>query len=407
VTPLFVASVEQVVEELLLQVYVHRLRAGDGEGARRRAERALERMLSRGLPSARGPNGNLLLDPYLSCNSLKARAGEPFDEAWDDWVEAARCNATSLPIAPHRYRVNLTRTWRLPPLPKDRPVVLRLPLPRRGAVRGTPEARLVEPEGAFIERRDEEGRVELRLDAARVRGVACAELSVEFIGGEQLEAAAEEAASGVDLWLKPIEGLIGPSRTLEALASELPGGSQAPRQFAYAAFDHLMAVLRLGDLHRDHLSATDPLGSLLSSAWVDCALAATVFTALCRMRGIAARVVSGFLLHRAFPAPHFWAEARLEEGRWVPFDLGGWDYCRGDPHDPAWGHFFCGRVDARFLAEVGPRNFTGWGSARPPPRWFRLFALRGDGVEHTLHALPDGELFQGDRIALTVLGPEV
>jgi hypothetical protein len=405
--PLFVASVEQMVGELVLQVYVHRLRGGDERGARLSAERALERLLSRGLPTARGPGGALLLDPYATMNSLKARAGEPADEAWTDWVETARVNAMSLPKAPHRYRLTMVREWRLPAQRGGRDIVLRLPLPLRGSLAGTPDVRLLEPEGALVARRDEPGRVELRLDAAAVRGVARAEMTVDFVSGEtdhvETDETPEALAASDDLWRRPVEGLIAPSAAITEFARGLPGGPDAPRELAVAAFDRLMSVLRLGDLHRDHLDGADRLGALLGTAWVDCALAANLFVAACRARGVPARIVSGFLLHRAFLAPHFWAEARLEQGRWVPFDLGGWDCCEGNPADPAWGGLFRGRVDARFLAEVAPRHFTGWGSARPPERWFRLFGVHGDGVRHTLHAFPGGDLFQGDELYLSVL----
>jgi Transglutaminase-like superfamily len=408
VSPICVASVAQVVAEIVQQVYIHRHQSGDRDGAERLAEQALERLLSRGLPRETGPHGELLLDPYLAMNSLKARPGEARGEAWRDWVDASRVNATSLPLEPHRYRLTIDRQWRLPPLPANRPVVLRLPLPIRGALRGTPEVRLLEPEAVPFVRRDEAGRVELRLDPALVRGRARVEMKVEFVSGEsfqvdepgQVELSAEER----QIWLKPSEGLIAPSEKLRALAGTLPGGP--PRQTADAAFDHLLSVLRLGDLHRDHLASDDPLGGLLDSAWVDCALAANLFVALCRARGIPARMVSGFLLHRAFPAPHFWAEARLGGEGWVPYDLGGWDYCEGDSADPHWGGFFRGRVDARFLAEVAPRGFTGWGSARPPNRWYRTFAPCEGGVDHVLHELPSREPFQADRLSLELLGPE-
>ena len=404
-SPIFVASVEQVVAEIVQQVYIHQHRTGDPGGAQRHAELALERLLSRGLPRDTGAQGELLLDPYLAMNSLKARPGEPADETWHDWVAASRVNATSLPVEPHRYRLSIARQWRLPALPQSRPVVLRLPLPIRGALRGTPEVRVLEPEGLPFVRRDEAGRVELRLDPALIRGRAHVEMSVEFVSGESLEID-EPAPTAEDreLWLKPSEGLIAPSQRLTALARTLPAG--CPRQTADAAFNHLLSVLRLGDLHRDHLASIDPLAELLDSAWVDCALAANLFVALCRSRGIPARMVSGFLLHRAFPAPHFWAEALLEGDRWVPYDLGGWDYCQGSFAEPNWGGFFRGRVDARFLCEVAPRGFTGWGSARPPNRWYRTFAPCEGGVVHTLHELPSREPFQTDYLSLEVLGPE-
>jgi hypothetical protein len=144
---------------------------------------------------------------------------------------------------------------------------------------------------------------------------------------------------------------------------------------------------------------------LLRTRLADCVLGSSLLVALCRSRGIPARLVSGYLLHPANLGPHSWAEVRVAPGHWAPFDFGAWCYCAGDPQDPVWGSFFRGRVDARFLAEVAPKQFVGWGSAAPPERWYRLERLVGDCIEHTLHALPDGALFRRDRLALELLGP--
>jgi hypothetical protein len=118
-------------------------------------------------------------------------------------------------------------------------------------------------------------------------------------------------------------------------------------------------------------------------------------------------VLTGFLLHPANLAPHSWAEVRLAAGHWVPFDLGSWAYCAGDLQDADWGRYYCGRLDARFVAEVAPRDFTGWGSAPPPANWFRLERLLGDKIEHTLYALPDASLARRDVLGLEILGPVV
>ena len=56
-------------------------------------------------------------------------------------------------------------------------------------------------------------------------------------------------------------------------------------------------------------------------------------------------------------------------------------------------------------AEVAPREFTGWGSAPPPDRWYRLEKLDGQRIVHTLHSLPDNRLFRRDALELEVLGP--
>jgi hypothetical protein len=166
-----------------------------------------------------------------------------------------------------------------------------------------------------------------------------------------------------------------------------------------------MSNLRFGDVHREHLNPADVLGGLFEQPLADCMLGSSLLIALCRERGIPARLLTGYLLHPANLGPHSWAEVRLARDLWAPFDFGSWCYSAGDPDDPTFGHFFRGRIDARFLAEVAPREFTGWGSAPPPQRWYRLERLRGSSIEHTLHCLPDGALFRRDVLDLDLLGP--
>jgi hypothetical protein len=292
-----------------------------------------------------------------------------------------------------------------------RPLVFRLPLPLRAAQRGAVQVRLLEPAGALIDLRETPGRVELRLDPTATRGPVVAELRVQFIGADQSEATVPSASVGApvdpadQVWLREREGLITPSPAVAALAADLAPPTASARDLVYAAWDWLMNNLRFGDVHREDLDPDDPLGGLLQSRLADCALGSSLLVGICRARGVPARLLTGFLLHPANLGPHSWAEVRVAEDHWAPFDYGSWCYCAGDPHDPQWGHFFRGRVDARFLAEVAPRDFTGWGSAPPPARWYRLERLRGDRIEHTLHALPDGSLVRRDLLDLQVGDP--
>jgi hypothetical protein len=407
---LFVAGADDVIEQIIVQCWLFQARAGDYSDARARAERTLERLLSRGLPYKAGPNG-LLLDPYAANNMLKSRVGEPADDAWVDWQQTTRRNAVSLPAAPHLYRFSLHREWHTYAAMPGRPVVLRLPLPLRQAQRGPAQVRLLQPAGAAVEIREMPGRVELRLDSTAVAGPIVAELVVEFLGGEVGDSMAPSAPIGAavdsedQIWLRESEGLVAPSTTVAALADELARGNADARAFAYAAWEWLMTNLRFGDVHRAALDRDDALGGVLQNRLADCMLGSSLLVALCRARGIPARLASGYLLHPANLGPHSWAEVRLAPGLWVPFDYGSWCYCAGDPSDPIWGKFFRGRIDARFLAEVAPRDFTGWGSAPPPEHWYRLERLRGNRIEHTLHALPDGSIFRRDLLDLQIVGP--
>jgi len=405
---ILVASAEEIVEQIVVQCWMFEARAGDLAGARRKAERTLERLLARGLPATRAADGALRLDPYAANNALKSRAGDPADEAWQPWQDTTHRNATSLPAAAQLYRLAMRREWHSYAAAPGRPLVFRLPLPLRDTQRGTARVRLIEPAGALIDQRETPGRVELRLDAGAVRGPVVAEMEVQFVGAEAGDALAPAAALGTpveaseEIWLRDREGLLAPSAAVAALAAELARGRTDARELVHAIWDWLMRNLRFGDVHRETLDAQDPLGGLLQSRLADCVLGSSLLVALCRACGVPARLLTGYLLHPANLGPHSWAEVRLAPGHWVPFDFGSWCYCAGDPDDPVWGHFFRGRVDARFVAEVAPREFTGWGSAAPPPRWYRLERLRGDRIEHTLHALPDGALVRRDLLDLKI-----
>jgi hypothetical protein len=406
-----VASADDIIEQIVVQCWMFEARGGERAGAYSRAEKTLERLLSRGLLSARSQDGELLLDPYAANNAIKSRVGDPADDAWADWQRTTRRNAISLPTAPHLYRLHLRREWHAFTAAPGRPLIFRLPLPLRGTQRGTAQVRLLEPAGALTDRRDGPGRVEIRLDSARVRGPVVADMAVEFVDCENRDdeepSAPLGAAVGVEdePWLRENEGVIAPSVAVKQLAAKLAEGQATARDLAHSAWDWLISNLRFGDVHRSDLDSSDPMGGLLHTRLADCALGSSLLVTICRARGVPARLLSGFLLHPANIGPHSWAEVRLAPGRWVPFDFGSWCYSAGDPRDPIWGNFFRGRVDARFIAEVAPREFTGWGSASPPERWFRLERLRGDRIEHTLHALPDGALLRRDQLALEILGP--
>lgn len=404
-----VVPADDIVEQILVQCWMFEARAGQRDVARARAERTLERLLARGLPRGAGANGSLLLDPYDANNALKSRAGEPADESWPDWRTTTRRNAASLPEEPHRYRLAMRREWHAFAQAAGRPLVFRLPAPLRGAVTGPATVRLLEPSGALIDRRDGAGRVELRVDAAKVNGPVVAEMEVDFEGGELRDPGVAAAVLGAPvpeeaLWLRDREGLAVQSSAVAMLAAELAQGQETARDLAHRAWDWLIGNLRFGDVHREVLDPSDPMGSVLRGGLADCVLGSSLLVALCRARGVPARLLSGYLLHPANVGPHTWAEVRLAPGRWVPFDFGSWCYCAGDPADPIWGRYFRGRVDARFVAEVAPREFTGWGSAPPPERWFRLERLRGDRIEHTLHALPDGALVRRDQVSVEIVG---
>ncbi|MFM2288544.1 MAG: hypothetical protein RL684_1687 [Pseudomonadota bacterium] len=406
----FTVRPDDVIEQIMIQCWLFEARGGDRDGAWREAERTLERLLARGLPHEQRADG-IWLDPYAANNLIKARAGELDDPAWQAWQQTTHRNAASLPAAPHLYRLTMRREWHGYSVTPGRPVVLRLPLPMRGSQRGAARVRLLEPASALLDQREMPGRIELRVDGARARGPIVAELEVDFVAGEQRDALAPGAAlgspveGGEELWLRDREGLVVQDAAVAALAARLSTGCADARAYVRSIWRWQMSQLRFGDWHRNDLDMADPLGGLLDTRLADCMLGSSLLIGLCRARGVPARLLTGYLLHPANLGPHSWAEVRVAPGEWMPVDFGTWCYSAGDPEEPHWGGYFLGRVDARYVAEVAPREFTGWGSAPPPERWYRLEKLDGQRIVHSLHALPDNTLFRRDVLELQVVEP--
>jgi hypothetical protein len=406
----YVVGADEIIEQLVIQCWLFEARAGDRAAARRQAELALERLLAHGLPHESSTQG-LRLDPYAAANMIKARAGELDDASWSAWQATTRRNAVSLPAAPQLYEFRMRREWHGYTTTPGRPVVLRVPLPARGTQRGAAVVDVVEPGGSVAEVRESAGRVEIRLDAARLAGPVVVDVRVRFVSGDVQDpltpASPFGTTAGADeqVWLRDREGLVVMSPEVTDLAATLANGCSDARTYLHAVWRWLMSELRFGDWHRADMDEANPLGWLLRTRRADCFLGSSLLIALCRARGIPARLNTGFLLHPANIGPHSWAEALLAPGMWVPFDFGSWCYSAGNPDDPQWGNFYRGRIDARLLAETAPREFTGWGSAAPPERWYRLESLDGDRIVHTLHSLPENRLFRRDTLDISLLGP--
>jgi hypothetical protein len=406
----YVVGADEIIEQLIIQCWLFQARGGNCTEARRQAELALERLLSKGLPYENGPHG-LRLDPYAAANMIKTRAGELDDDGWAAWQQTTHLNAVSLPPEPHLYEFSMRREWHSYAKSPGRPVVLRIPLPSRDTQRGPVIVEMVEAGKFVAEIRETPGRLEIRLDSAPLDGPVVVDIRVRFVSGDTgdpLTLAAPlgaQTAAGEQVWLRDREGLIVATPAVMALANTLANGCGDAREYLHAVWRWLMLELTFGDWHRDDMDEGDPLGWLLRTRRADCYLGSSLLIALCRARGIPARMVTGFLIHPANIGPHSWAEVRLAPGLWVPFDFGSWCYSAGNPDDPKWGSFYRGRVDARFLAETAPREFTGWGSAPPPDRWYRLESLDGERIVHTLHSLPDNRLFRRDTLNVSILGP--
>jgi hypothetical protein len=134
----------------------------------------------------------------------------------------------------------------------------------------------------------------------------------------------------------------------------------------------------------------------LDNGWYDCQLGSSLFIAICRARGIPARLASGYMLYDLAPGYHYWSEIWQDGHGWLPFDLLCWDLSAGG-RDVPWRIHFAGAIDYRMVTQCLPLSFTGPMSVRFPPAWHLLNAPLDRGMIVHFTAL-DGEPIYSDQI---------
>jgi len=162
--------------------------------------------------------------------------------------------------------------------------------------------------------------------------------------------------------------LIHISDRVRALADLLAGPGGRPEAAVRAFWNFMLDELMCGPIHYDQVSSTTPCDWVLDSGWYDCQIGSALLIALCRARGIPARLVGGHVLYPAAPTNHYWAEVWFDHDGWLPMDLLCWDLSCGGA-DPDWRETFYGRIDPRMVTQCFPRQFTGALGVALPPVW--------------------------------------
>jgi hypothetical protein len=395
-----------VVESLMLQGWVYEM---DSETAAQGSRKALEGWTRLGLKFRRTANGERLFDPVEVSNFMKHACLNDRDGFWTERVvpTSRRLVADSAAPGPsglstakdQRFEVDFSRTFNLRSVATGSRLRLRAPLPLSGDhlcdLQVTPFTDSAEEHQ--IDRGP--GRLELRMVAAgQAEVILGAKLSftARFQESCRGQGAAEPDTS---LYLHRREGLIVVSERVEALAQSLAGAGASSLEAVRAFWDYLNRELICGALHYDQIDATSPCDWILDSGWFDCQTGSSLLAALCRARGIPARVVGGYLLYRRAPTIHYWAEVWLKDQGWTPFDLLNWELSPGG-RDPKWRDHFFGRVDYRMTTQRLPREFTGALGVPLPEAWFLFQVAKQGGVEVSILDL-SGRPVYADLVRVT------
>lgn len=388
------AGEERVIEHIMLAGWGCEFRA-DPAAARNAAADALHRWIQEGLPFARLANGGRAFDPAEVVNFAKTLGLAGRDDFWASrYVRTGRRLAGDFgakpdELEPRNFAIGIQRGFNLEHHSPGTRVRLRVPFPAQDATITSLHAALPP------DTRSVPGYAEtfVTVSGDRTPSIHVTYRFVASAARTQSDAALD--ASETELYLRRSEGLVNVTPRVAALARELAGNAGSQLDALRAFWSFFFARMTLGVLHGD-----DTIDTILDSGWFDCRVGSALLVALCRARGIPARMCSGFTLY-ALPFYHYWAEVWLGGRGWFPADLVCWDLSmRGA--DEEWREYFFGALDYRMTVEVLPRTFTGFPSIRLPRTWHVLSRALPAGAAFGLFAAESGDLVYEDRVAVNV-----
>lgn len=165
---------------------------------------------------------------------------------------------------------------------------------------------------------------------------------------------------------------------LVALARDVAGTADDPWTVVQRLWEFLFVTTRPGYVRHDLLDGPDgPLVTAIEQRVMDCRIAGAALTALCRARGVPARIVGGFQLFRYGCAPHWWCEVFVG-GDWRPIDLQSWILGAGEVREP-WSRVWLGGLDYRLVTERPPSPVMIGSGVRFTNDWHVQNRLVGDG----------------------------
>lgn len=406
-----VAPEAAIVEMLVLQGWAIDAMAGRREQARREAASTLERWIAMGLAYERSPSGERRFDP-AEVSNFHRRSPDPFYA--ERFVPQGRAIALAFhrrvasrdappppdTLPPERFTVTHSREFVLARAARGARTLLRMPLPIEDGTLSGLRHELVAPSGLDAEPVASTGRLDVRVTVPGAPTVTLA-VRTTFVSDPSGRGAApaQLSASERELYTRPVEGVVKVTPRIRALADELAAGERDPFATARRFNDFLVERLTCGVVHYDELDSAAPTDWVLDSRWCDCQMGSALVVAMCRARGIPARLVAGNLLLPANAPGHYWLEVWDEDRGWLPIDTIAADLSmRG--RDRAWREYFVGRLDYRMKTQVLPRVFNLSPSVRFPAAWHLLARIDGDGVESATFENATGVLVYRERIAV-------
>jgi hypothetical protein len=372
----------QILQMLKLGGFAFDIEDGREAEADRLAQAALSTWVDQGLGYRWDASGGRCFDPAEVLNTMKWQGLAGQDAFWRErYVATGRklvqeLEKASDPGGP-ALRLRLKRTFGAQHFSADRRWRLRLPLPLDNSASGRPHLAVEGlAQGAFREDVSP-GRFEVRFEG-RATGAVSLAADLTFCAPaptRPLDLSAAEAA----LYTQRSEGFIQVTPAIEQLAEQLSAGVVDTDAMISSFWTYLTDEMACGAVRYGELSRAAPADGCFETRWYDCQLGAALLAALCRAKGVPARIVGGYVAYRLAPTNHYWAEIWIPSEGWRVYDFLSWDLSCGGA-DPTWRDHFAGRADLRIVTERYPRFFTGLGGLHLPADWQMLQHRHDEGV---------------------------
>lgn len=401
-----------IVEDFLCAGWAYEMRA-DGRGpASREAGEALEHVVGLGLPFEVTGDGRRRFDPGEVGNLITLLGMQEVTNLWEArFIATARKFVRELhgqavtphpprpsSLPPQRFSVTFRREFNLQHLPPGSCVRLRVPLPLEDeALRDLMLQDVVAPELAS-NIMTSAGRLD-----GRFRVPECGTLAIAWTASftayptYPTSPPAPLTPSEVELYTRASEHLVRITPRIRELADSLAGSSRDPTTVVRRFWHFILDSLKIGFIHYNEIDPYRPTDWALENGWYDCLIGSSLLVALCRARGVAARLVSGYMLYPPYPGYHYWAEFWDEARGWVPVDAVAANLSAAG-RDADWRDYFFGEIDYRMKTECLPRLFTGHPTVVFPALWHLRCRVRDTDVEMGIFDTGSGAPVYRDQV---------
>jgi hypothetical protein len=374
---------------------------------RQRAADALEHLLRLGLPVI-VRDGNRYFDPYEVANFMLWAHRALGDPLWSEtFVVAERRFASEKAVGvDHRFEIVLEREVVCGKRPVGSAFRTQMPLPIVTEAQDSVVVELRGGPGVTITR--EGDCLDARARVPPDKAALCITATIAVRSGWQghkvepgrVEPFRDPNPNNI-AFLSASEGIIQVTDPIRSLARELAGDTRTPWEALGQFWDFFYTRMTVGSVHYHALKGDDVLSDIVRLGRADCWYGSALLVALCRARGIPARLVGGYNVYSVLLAYHYWCEVLVEPYGWLPCDLWpSWVRSDGQRADTAWSDYFLGRIDPRLVVERFPRQHLLLSPSLPRAFYVQQRSL-GRGTEHAFHDLVDGTMAYRDRLRLS------